>query len=344
VSNVSEVDRVAKVEMDEAVTGIGITGVGSYVPEEVISNKMICDWTGTDEAWIARLTGIRERRWARADQASSDLAIEAAKPLLTDPDVRDRIRYLLAATNTPDHSSPPTAAIVQAGLGLNGIPAFDVGAACAGTLYSLALLEPLLRADAGAHALVVGSDKVSPILDRTDRRTVTLFGDGGGALLVGPVPDGYGILGHALWSDGAHHDKVGVTAGGSRQPFTEKTLVERSHLFHMSGRAVAAYAHDQLPLLVKRALDQAGMAGKDIDRFVCHQANARMVASLAAAVGVEPERVPLTVDRFGNTGAASIPVTLHASHLDRPLQRGENLLMAAIGAGLSLATVVVRWY
>ena len=323
---------------------IGIIAMGSYVPDRVVTNDDISAWSGATQDWITTLTGIEERRYAEPGQVSSDLAVLAAAPLVADPAVRERLAWLFLSTNSPDQPSPATAAVVQAKLGLPALPAFDVGVACAGVIYHMALADALMRDDERQVALAIGADKVSSIVDRTDRRTVALFGDGAAALLLGSVPDGYGIRSTSLLTDGSRWENIGIYAGGSRLPLTPERYGEGGQFTRMDGRAVATFVLSTLPKVIDSALEQAGLELHEIDRFVFHQANARLLAGLGKKLGIDPDRVPTTVSRFGNSGVASLPVTLDHAHRERPFRRGERLLLAAVGAGMTAGAAVLTWY
>ncbi|MGW4091786.1 3-oxoacyl-ACP synthase III family protein [Nocardia sp. NPDC004750] len=322
---------------------VGILDVDYHVPPTEVSNDTISAWADTTPEWIVDRTGIRTRRYAHTTDPTSTLAVAAARRLLdrhqADPSA------IIVATSTPDHPLPATAAIVQGILGFRDIPAFDVNAVCTGFLYALRLASALVHDDPRRRpVLVIAADKYSTIMDRSDRRTVALFGDGAAAALVGPVPDGSGLLAQQLVTHGALHDTVKVPAGGSRQPIDARALEQGDQYFKMNGRGARDYALNTLPALVDDVLREADLGVGDIDRFVFHQANLRLVEELAIKIGADPDRVPVTVDRFGNTGAASVPVTLAHSHRERPIAHGENILLAGVGGGLTGGAAVLRWH
>lgn len=329
--------------------GFGFLGLGGHVPPLVIDNAQVAQWTGSDENWIVERTGILERRYREPGTTTSDLAVHAAREALAvQPDAEDRLGLIVVATSTPDQPQPSTGAILQDKLGLSEIPAFDVNAVCSGFLYALAVADSMLSArlaqQGGDYALVVGADMYSSLMNRTDRRTVSLFGDGAGAVLLGPVPEGYGVLSWRLVTHGEHRDLVEVPAGGTRTPLDAEAREAGEHLFRMQGRAVRDYALRALPKVVGEALDSAGLRLEDVDRFILHQANTRLVEACCRELGVDPDRVPLTAPHFGNTATASIPLTLRAENERRPFQRGERLVLAGVGGGMTAGAVVVRWY
>lgn len=328
---------------------LGLLGLGGYVPPLVIDNAQVAQWTGKQESWIDERTGIVERRYREAGTVTSDLALHAARQALAaQPEARERLGLIIVATSTPDQPQPSTGAILQDKLGLSDIPAFDINAVCSGFLYSLAVADSMLAAQlsgqGGDHALVVGADIYSSLMDRTDARTVSLFGDGAGAVLLGPVPAGYGVLGWRLVTHGEYRGLVEVPAGGTRAELDARARTAGEHLFRMRGREVRDYALRTLPKVVGEALDRAGIRLEDVDRFILHQANTRLVEACCREMGIDPARVPLTAPHFGNTAAASIPLTLRAEHERRPFRRGERLVLAGVGGGMTAGAVVVRWY
>ncbi|MGW2964722.1 3-oxoacyl-ACP synthase III family protein [Streptomyces sp. NPDC001220] len=329
--------------------GFGFLGLGGHVPPLVIDNAQVAEWTGAEENWIVERTGILERRYREPGTVTSDLALHAAREALGAlPEAVARLGVMVVATSTPDQPQPSTGAILQNKLGLSGVPAFDVNAVCSGFLYALAVADSMLSArlagEGGDHALVVGADMYSSLMNRSDRRTVSLFGDGAGAVLLGPVPDGYGVLGWRLVAHGEHRELVEVPAGGTRTPLDARSREAGEHLFRMRGREVRDYALGVLPKVVGEALDSAGIRLADVDRFILHQANTRLVEACTRELGVDPDRVPLTAPQFGNTATASIPLTLRAENELRPFRRGERLVLAGVGGGMTAGAVVVRWY
>ncbi|MFJ3644502.1 3-oxoacyl-ACP synthase III family protein [Streptomyces murinus] len=325
---------------------IGVISVGAHLPERVVTNREIAAWANVTEQWVAERTGILERHYAAAGEATSDLALPAARAALSEagPEARERLAALIVATCTPDHPQPSTAAIVQAGLGLPALPAFDVNAVCSGFLYALTLAKALLNGQHEQYALVVGADVFSRLMDRSDRKTVSLFGDGAGAVVLGPVPESYGIHASTLLANGELHDYVKVAAGGSRTPLDERARSAGEHLFRMDGRAVREYAMTTLHKVVGQTLAECGAQIEDVDRVVLHQANTRLLEAFAAEAGIHPDKVALTAPNLGNTAAASVPLTLYHTHRARPLERGERVLLASIGGGMTAAATLMTWY
>lgn len=326
------------------MSAVGIRGIGAHLPGRLIDNDQIRAWSGATTDWVRERTGIMGRRYADTGTVTSDLAVAAVDDLLAaDPTIRERINLIVLATSTPDQPQPATAAVVQHKLGLTDIPAFDVNAVCSGFLYALATAEGLLRGT-DSTGLVIGADMYSTIMDRTDRRTVSLFGDGAGAVLLGRVPDGYGFRSIRLTTDGGYRELVEVVAGGTRERVTPDAVAAGRDLFRMDGRAVRDYAMSAVPKVVAEALSAAAFDVDDMDRVIVHQGNVRLVEMLAKELGVPMDRVPMTAAECGNTGAASIPVTLRAAHAERPFERGERVLLAAVGGGMTAGACVLVWH
>jgi acetoacetyl-CoA synthase len=327
------------------MTSIGILGTGSYFPDQVVSNEEIARRAGVTDEWIVRKTGIRERRRAAPGEATSDLAAAAARRALSHAGIEpEQVRYVVIATSTPDHPQPATASIVQHLLGARNAAAFDLNAVCTGFVFALATADRLLRADDDpGYAVVIGADIYSRILDYSDRRTAVLFGDGAGAAVLGPVPPGHGMLGCHLLSRGDQHHLISVPAGGSRLPATPRTVAQGSHYFRMDGRGVRGFVHDQLPIAVDDLLRRSGMAATDIDHLVPHQANGVMIAEVWPALSLPRAQLHLTVERYGNTGAASIPTTLDLSCRAGLLGPSDLTVLAGFGGGMTVGLALLRW-
>ncbi|MEV7123898.1 3-oxoacyl-ACP synthase III family protein [Kitasatospora griseola] len=327
------------------VGGYGILGTGSYLPPVVVPNGPVAAAAGVTDEWIVRKTGIRERRHARPDQAASDLAAHAATAALATAGIDPgAVGLVLVATSTPDHPQPATANLVQHLIGADRAAAFDLNAVCSGFVYALEVARTLLPGlGPTPYALVIGVDVYSRILDPTDRRTAVLFGDGAGAVLLGPTPDGPGLHPAILRSVGAEHRLIGVQAGGSRLPASARTVADGSHHFRMDGRAVRAFVAEELPALVHDTLAAHGLPAPDLDHFIPHQANGVMLDELAPRLGLRPDTLRRTVTHYGNTGAASIPLTLDATFRAGLLAPGHHLLLAAFGGGMNLAATLCTW-
>lgn len=324
---------------------IGIVSTGSYLPATVVGNEEIARGAGVSDEWIVRKTGIRERRRAAPGEATSDLAAEAARRALDQAGLRPAdLSYIVVATSTPDQPQPATAGIVQNLLGARNAAGFDINSVCSGFIYALTVTERLLQADDRAtYGLVVGADIYSRILDYSDRRTAALFGDGAGAAVIGPVDQGQGVIRTSLLTRGDQHHLIGVTAGGSRLPASPATLAEGGHYFRMEGRGVRGFVQEQLPAAVRDLLTTAGVTGDAVDHFVPHQANGVMLAEVWPDLGLGSAALHLTLERYGNTGAASVAVTLDEAHRQGRLAVGDRVLLAAFGGGMSVGASLVDW-
>jgi 3-oxoacyl-(acyl-carrier-protein) synthase III len=322
----------------------GILGTGSYLPEHEVGNDDVGRPAGVDHEWILGKTGIRTRRWAAPTEATSDLAAAAGRRALDQAGLTATdIDLIVVATSTPDHPQPPTATLVQAKLGATGATAFDLNAVCSGFVFALGTAERFLAGREGSRALVIGADVYSRILNPADRRTTILFGDGAGAVVAGAVPHGSGVLAHRLISNGDHADLIGVPGGGSRSPLTVDAINAGDQFFTMKGRAVRDYVASHVPGLVRQFLKDSGVDPAQVRHVVPHQANGRMLDDLAADLGLPMATVHRTVDRFGNTGAASVPITLDVAVRSGQVTRGELVLLVAFGGGMAVGMSLVRW-
>ncbi|MFD6421233.1 3-oxoacyl-ACP synthase III family protein [Streptomyces sp. NPDC060198] len=328
------------------VTPVGVLGTGSYLPARTVPNDEVAALAGVTAEWIERKTGVVERRYAADDEAASDLAAHAAARALEDAGVRaEDVAWTIVATSTPDHPQPATAALVQYRIGAVNAAGFDVNAVCAGFVVALQTAASLLAGDptGQSRALVVGTEVYSRIIDRSDRRTAPLFGDGAGAVVLGPVGERHGILGTGLVTEGHLHDLIGVAAGGSRTPASAETLARHEHSFRMRGRDVREYVMRELPPAVAGLLDHLGVKPDEIDHFVPHQANGAMLRDAWEVLGLPRARAHLPVSLHGNTGAASIPLALDDAHRAGKLCDGELVLLAGFGGGMTLGTGLLSW-
>ncbi|HEX3588447.1 MAG TPA: beta-ketoacyl-ACP synthase III [Pseudonocardiaceae bacterium] len=325
--------------------GIAILGTGSYVPDSVLTSAELGARLGVGEKWILDKTRIRERRVAAAGEATSDLAAHAARSALDAAGITaEDIDIVLVATSTPDQPMPATACAVQARIGATRAAAFDLDAVCSGFLYALVTARGLLTMDDEArNALVIGADTYSRILDYDDRRTAVLFGDGAGAVVLGKTASDDGVLSTVLGSDGTQQDLVRIPAGGSRQPASEATLAAGGHYFAMRGREVRDLAARVLPDLVERVLKAAELDLSDVDLLVPHQANGVMLEDLADALGLRPDQMHLTVASLGNTGAASVPITLDDAVRSGRIREHDVVVLVAFGGGMTWGGAACRW-
>ncbi len=321
-------------------TGVGVLGCGSYLPEQEVGNDVVAAEVGVEESWIERKTGIRTRRRAAPWQAASDLAAPAAEEALLRAGLTAAdLSVIVVATSTPDSPQPATACVLQDKLGAVGAAAFDVNAVCSGFVFALETARRLISD--GGHALVVGVDVYSRILDPTDRRTAVLFGDGAGAVVLGPTPPGRGIVASSLASFGRHAGMIGVAAGGSRIPPSKESLAAGEHYFTMDGRGVREFVDREVPAAVRSFLAEVGCRDDTVRHFVPHQANRRMLADLETELAFPAARTHYTVERYGNTGAASVPITL--ADAQHGITEGDVVVLAAFGGGMAMGLSLIRW-
>ena len=318
-----------------------VLGCGSYLPSRVLTNAELALTVETSDEWIVQRTGIHERRIAATGELTSDLALHAARAALAHAKVdAQSIDLIVLATSTPDHTFPASAVSVQAGLGITQGAAFDLQAVCSGFVYALATVDGLLRTGAFQRALVVGSETFSRILDWKDRTTCVLFGDGAGAVVLDAqeqpgTREDRGLLTSRLRSDGRYKDKLYVDGG----PSSTQTV---GHL-RMEGRDVFRYAVGAITDVIEAVFRDTGYTADDIDWFVPHQANKRIIDGAAHKLGIAPEKVVMTLDRHGNTSAASIPLALADAVADRRIKRGDLILLEAMGGGFTWGAALVRW-
>ncbi|PRY69037.1 3-oxoacyl-[acyl-carrier-protein] synthase-3 [Glaciihabitans tibetensis] len=325
-------------------TGATILGLGSYVPTRVVTNEEVGTPAGVTAEWIEGKTAIRERRWAGDDQATSDLAIRAGARAIADAGIRaDQLRLIVVATSTPDQSQPPTAAYVQRALGADNAAVFDLNAVCSGFVFALGVVTQMVAATGGL-ALVIGADVYSRILNRQDRRTAILFGDGAGAAVVGHSSkcEGHRLIATGMHSFGDLTDIIGVPAGGSRLPIGPD-VSEELRYFGMDGRAVRTFVAENMPDMILSFLAKNGLSLSDIHHFIPHQANGMMLRDLVSALEMPAVATHLTLEHYGNTGAASIPITLDAAYAAGRVKKGEIVLLAGFGGGMSVGMTLLRW-
>ncbi|HWR38669.1 MAG TPA: beta-ketoacyl-ACP synthase III [Patescibacteria group bacterium] len=329
----------------EIVKSVGIIGLGTYVPEKILTNKDLEKIVDTTDEWIVERTGIRERRIASDTEATSDLATRAAQNALADAGVSaSEIDLIIVATATPDMFFPSTACLVQANLQAVNAAAFDLAAGCSGFVYGLTVGTQFIQSGLYKRVLVVGAETLSKILDWTDRNTCVLFGDGAGAAVLGEVQEGYGILGLHIGADGSGGDLLKMPAGGSRMPASAESVANRLHYVHMQGNEVFKFAIKIMGEAAGKALKHASLSPDAIDCLVPHQANIRIIQSAAKRLKVPMDKVIVNVEKYGNTSAASIPMALEDAMKAGKLRNGDVIMLVGFGAGLTWASCVMKWY
>lgn len=322
-----------------------IVGLGSYAPERVVTNDDLSKMVDTTDDWIVSRTGIRERRFASDVEHTSDLGVEAARRALVDAGLgSEDIDLVVVATITPDMAFPSTACLIQAKLGLGKVCSFDLEAACSGFLYALEVADALLKARNYRRALVIGAEKLSSIMDWEDRSTCVLFGDGAGAaVLAKEEGEGGELVGLFSEADGSNPSLLCQPGGGSAQPATEDSLRNRQHFLKMNGREIFKVAVRLMERATLELLEKHGLTPADMACVIPHQANARIVESLAHRLKVPIDRIFCNLDRYGNTSAASIPIALNEAREERGFNHGDYVLLVAFGAGLTWASGLLRW-
>jgi 3-oxoacyl-[acyl-carrier-protein] synthase-3 len=322
---------------------ISITGIGAYAPERVVTNDDLSELMDTSDEWIVERTGIRERRVAADDQALSDLALPAARQALEQADLdAGTIDLIIVATVTADMAFPSAGAIIADELGAPDAAAYDLSAGCTGFMYAVAQGYGMVAAGLARHALVVGGDVLSRILDWSDRRTAVLFGDGAGAVVLDRVSEG-GFLGFELGADGSGGPQLYLPAGGSRAPASAETVAERKHFVQMNGREVFKFATRVLVSSAQKVLAECGKTVDDVDVYIPHQANIRIIDHAADKLGIPKEKIVVNVERYGNTSSGSIPLALADAQAEGRLQDGALVLMTGMGAGLTWGSGLIEW-
>lgn len=335
--------QVHIVPRTHTLTGVQILGSGSYVPDNVVSNLDLQDSLGFDPEWIVNRTGIHERRFALPHQATSDLCTQAAIRCMksADCDPAD-VDLLVLATFTPDMAFPSTANLVQDRLKLN-CPAFDIQAACAGFVFALVIGSQFVASGNSQRALIIGGDCNSRVINPRDQKSYPLFGDGAGAVLLGPGTKQQGMIAYQLGSDGSGGDLLSRPAGGSRIPPTAETVEQGLHYLTMDGRAIFKWAVRILADSTLAVLDHAGCKVSDVRWFIPHQANVRIIHAASDVLGFHRDKVYKNLERYGNTSAGSIPIALDEVRSERHLERDDHLLISGFGSGLNWGTVLWRW-
>ena len=325
-----------------SVRNVGIIGIGSYTPPKVVTNSDLEKMVDTSDEWIVTRTGIKERRIAESDVATSDLSFEAAKMALASANLSPKdIDLIIVATVTPDMLFPATACILQDKLGAE-CPGFDLSAGCSGLIYALSVGAQFVANGTYNNVLVVGAEVLSKITDWQDRSTCVLFGDGASAIVLGPVERG-GFRSFVLGADGSGGKLLELPAGGSRLPASYDTVSQRLHYIKMNGREVFKFAVKIMGEAALEAIEKAGLTPSDIDLFIPHQANIRIIESAAERLKLSMDRVFINLDRYGNTSSASVGIALHEALLSGRIREGNRVVMVGFGAGLTWGACVLEW-
>jgi 3-oxoacyl-[acyl-carrier-protein] synthase-3 len=320
-----------------------VTGWGKYVPEKMLTNADLERMVETSDEWITSRTGIKARHIASPGESASTFSIAAAHEALERAGIEGKdLGLIIIATVSQDYKFPSTANLVQHALGAQ-CGAFDMQAACSGFLYALSVAHQFITTGSVKHVLVVGVELLSQVIDYTDRSTCVLFGDGAGAVVLSASDEPGGLLGFTLGSDGAKPEQLYIPAGGSREPITEESLREGRNTVKMQGSEVFKFATRIMGTAMEEALANAGMSVEDMDLFIPHQANLRIIESASKRLGLPSEKVFVNIENYGNTSAAAVPIALCDAIEQGRVQQGQHLGMVAFGAGLTWAAAVVKW-
>jgi 3-oxoacyl-[acyl-carrier-protein] synthase-3 len=323
---------------------VSITGVGSYVPERVLTNADLERMVETSDEWIRTRTGIRERRIASDNEATSDMAAESARRALAAAGLTAAdVDLIIVATITPDMLFPSTACLVQQKLGATRAAAFDIEAACSGFVYALEIGSHFVQCHTYDTVLVIGAEKMSSVIDWTDRNTCVLFGDGAGAAVLQNRPSAHGLLTTCLGSDGGKADLLEMPGGGSACPATADSVARKLHFLRMDGKETFKNAVNAMVSAANEALDRCGLTVDQIRCIIPHQANQRIINAVAERLDAKPEQLFMNVDRFGNTSAASVAIALDEAVREGRIGRGDLVLLVVFGAGLTWGAAVIEW-
>jgi 3-oxoacyl-[acyl-carrier-protein] synthase-3 len=324
---------------------VKVAGLSTYVPPKVLTNADLEKLVDTNNEWILQRTGIRERHIVEPGVATSDLAAEAARGALEQAGVTpDDIGFIVVGTTTPDTIFPSTACMLQSKIGASNAWGFDLGAACSGFTYALTTGMQMVATGAHDHALVVGADVMSSIIDYRDRTTCVLFGDGAGAVVLSPADDEEpAIIDFAHEIDGSGGPALGMPAGGSRMPASHETVDQRLHYVKQDGQAVFKFAVRKTEEISRRLLERNGLEASELDLFVSHQANRRIITAATERLGLPDSKVIINLEMYGNTTAATIPLALADAVREQRVKRGDLVLLASVGAGFTVGAVLLKW-
>ena len=329
----------------EGLRPVCISGLATYVPPRLLTNDDLERMVDTNHEWILQRTGITERHIVDPGVATSDLAKEAAVQALRQAGITaEDLGLIIVGTTTPDMMFPSTACLLQHKIGATRAWGFDLGAACSGFTYALTTAAQLVASGAHDHALAVGADVMSSIIDYTDRTTCVLFGDGAGAVVISRAADAeLSIVDYECEVDGSGGTALYMPAGGSLQPASHETVEQRLHYVKQDGAAVFRFAVRKTEEICRRLLERNGLTGADLDLFVSHQANRRIIMSAAERLGLDDQKVVINIGNYGNTTAATIPLALNDAVLDGRLKKGSLVLLTSVGAGFTVGSVLLRW-
>lgn len=321
-----------------------ISALGTYVPPRLLTNADLEKMVDTTNQWILERTGIRERHIVDKGVATSDLGLQAAKKALAERGIdASDLDAIIVATVTPDMLFPCSACLVQHKLGAKQVWGFDMNAACSSFVYALQVGTRFVASGAHKKVMVIGADVMSSIIDYTDRATCVIFGDGAGAVILEPAEDSLGMIDFLHEVDGSGGCSLFMPGGGSLNPSTHETVDQKMHYVHQDGQAVFKFAVRKMAEVCEKLLERNGLTGKDIDVFIPHQANKRIITNTAERLGMPMERVIIDIDRYGNTTSATIPLAMNTARSEGKLKKGDLVLLASVGAGFTVGTTLLRW-
>ncbi|AGL02771.1 beta-ketoacyl-ACP synthase III [Desulfoscipio gibsoniae] len=330
--------------MPDKLINAGIAGIGVCVPDRVLTNADLEKMVATSDEWIVSRSGIRERHIVSPGEATSDLSTTAAVRAMANAGVTpEQVDLVIVATSTPDMPFPATACLVQDRIGAKNAGAFDLAAGCTGFIYALPVASQFIATGSYRTVLVIGSDIPSRFVNWEDRSTCVLFGDGAGAVVLKPVPEDSGILAFKLWSDGAAGPHLTLPGGGSRHPPTRETVDSKLHCIQMNGHEVFKLAVKAMGKVAQEVLVAAGLKKSELDFFIPHQANIKIIEAVAKRLDLPAEKVLINVDRYGNTSTASIPIALEEALRNGRIKKGDHILMVSFGAGMTWGGVAMKW-
>lgn len=332
--------------MTRSAPGVIIAGTGSYTPSRIVTNDDISAQVDTSDEWIRTRTGIRERRFAAENETSASMGENAARMALENAGLGpEDIDIIVVATLSPDMLFPSTASLIQTRLGMRKVTSFDLSAACSGFIYALEVVSNVMRSGSFKHALVIGSEKISPILDWEDRSTCVLFGDGAGAAVLSKADtETVGIIDSYTGNDGSKPELLCMPGGGSARPSSMDSIQQRQHYLKMNGREVFKIAVRWMEQSALIMLRRHNLNPEDIDLIIPHQANLRIIDALARSTKIPKRKFFVNLDRYGNTSAASIPLALDEARQKDCIQSGDTVLLVAFGAGFTWGSTLIRWH
>ena len=321
-----------------------ITTTAHYVPEKILTNKDIESMVDTSDEWIRSRTGIEQRHIVSSDEASSDLSTHVANQLLKKRGIdANEVDVIIVSTVTPDHLTPSTAAIVQNNINASNAWGFDLSAACSGFLYGLETGSKLIESKKYNKIMVIGVDTMTSILDFKDRETCIIFGDGAGGVILENATNNNGIISSILRTDGSGAKDLRVFAGGSRKPATNSTIKNREHYIRQDGKKVFKFAVKRMAEVSEKILKDNGLTGNDIDLFIPHQANKRIIDATRKRCGISEDKVFININKYGNTTAGTIPICLNEAVEDKRIKTGDYILLSAFGSGYTWGSVLIKW-